>query len=696
MSMCDENGEWSLEKNVPLLAQETLVFVADKTLSQHLDHSPARSRLATDLSTNLSDRPRLNSDFAHQAAPSKAGPKLWQYVCCLIASMANVSVYSLLQIWSAYASALQTSYDLDAQKLNSLYSTMNFGACMFSWMPGFVFDFYGPVATGLSGGVLTCLGLSLCLLETQQLIGPVGLRIGFFLLGLGGTFYQINGVLACLKCFPAERAGAVSACVLCGLALAMTGHSMVYEAFFLDDFVAFLWYEVACAVVALVLAVLVFGILCGTLFGGNDPSEIVVSAATSQHITPLPRKANPTPFSPMQISRALQHRAIVDSCPGTPGPARRRGEFLNSWFEGMARKAFQGPGTMCRIALPSKPSQHSLLNLARVEEAALEIEAAGPEDETVRDLRRALRALVAQRPHQDFGRQTTGAESGLALPGPSMQRSQSAPDLQRERPFPGAPTFAEMAQPGAFRRDYLAPTPPSNDDKLSGPAWAGAPPLTQLLATGHDFWARLSPPLPLREMLLERARLLSSPQFLFLVAVFVGPLAWVFSYLGVVAGMGAKLGMQNAQVVRLSEMLGLASAVGRLLLGVPPDFVHGVSRDTFMIVSISFVLVGIASVLAQPSISSLWVCSILVMVGYGGMIALAPGCLRAGLGMRYVGFLYGILFLLLGIALMPWSSRAVESAGCTTMDDCYGAWLRISSVSSVGVILSGLLFICCR
>merc|ERR1719183_3377994 len=108
-----------------------------------------------------------------------------------------------------------------------------------------------------------------------------------------------------------------------------------------------------------------------------------------------------------------------------------------------------------------------------------------------------------------------------------------------------------MAQPGAFRRGYIGSDLPSHD--VGGPAWAVEPPLTQLLATGHDFWARLSPQLPLKDLFLDRLHHVMSPHYFFLSIIFVGPIAWVFAYLGVAAELGASVGMEKKEVVRLTE-----------------------------------------------------------------------------------------------------------------------------------------------
>lgn len=676
---------------------------------------------------------------------NKPVPQVWQYVLVVIASMLNASVYSLLQIYSAYAAGVQKTFKLDEVQSNSLYSAANFGSCMFSWLPGLIFDSYGPVVTGSIGGVLICTGLGLCLLNE---INGSGLVAGFFIFGLGTTFYNLNGVLSCLKCFPAEQAGAVSAVVLCALALAMTGHSLVYEAFFLNDFVGFLWYEIGCALAASLLAALVFGPLCGHLMdsedadkadrislGGSTPQLVLVSGGRSPLLSRQQSSGAVSPFrspavgpgaSPVQQSSSFgdlaemlppappspsrkvsfgnlaladyieadaepAFRGMVDSCPGTPGGRRSKVTTLNNFVEDIARRMIEGPSSMSRLAVGLKPSDNSLLNLARVEGSAIEIERAGPEDEAVRDLRRALRALL---PEEQRSKVELGADVDAAkVPGaPSLRRSSSAPELSRERNFPGVPTFAEMAQPGAFRRDHLADEEISPSDE-AGPAWTEAPPLTQHLATGHDFWARLSPQLPLKGLLFQRLRFFTNSHFIFLAIVFAGPIAWVFAYLGVVAGLGAKVGLGSTQVVHLTECLGVASAAGRLMLGVPPDFVHCVSREAFLLLAIVLMVVGTLCVLLQPSANSLWLCSNMVLFGYGGILALVPGCLRAGCGMRYVGFLYGLLYFLLALALIPWNSYAVQSTGCVDMRDCYGAWLEASVVSSLSVVLIGIFFV---
>jgi len=665
-------------------------------------------------------------------------PQAWQYVLCVVASVLNASMCSLLQIYSAYEPGVQKTFGLDEMQSNALYSAMNFAACMFAWMPGFAFDAYGPVVTGALGGTFSCIGLGLCLLHIHGWVqlGNAGLLFAFFVFGIGATFHNLNGALACLKCFPAECAGAASACVLCSVALFMTVHSWVYEAFFADDFEGFICYEIACSLVAALTSALVFGPLCGNLVStevndeqapqtprtpqqsSGDQSPVAISFSQRlhdvgprqvsfakcespeyvRHISPNSTTASSTSGNNFAIDTSAPplYRGMVDSCPGTPGGAgASKATSFNNWLKVVVRKVMQGPSSMSKLGLPSTSASEALLSLARVEWSEQGIQRAGLEDDSVRDLRRTLRDLLPQRqiscpqPDTDFGYDLGDEDAMEKIAPPPLHRCWSAPDMLRTRNFPGVPTFAEMAQPGAFRREHLEDEALTGSD-ISGPEWADELTLTP---GRRDFWDQLAPQVPLKEVFVERLRLMTKPKFIFLAIVFIGPVAWVFAYLGVVAGLGTTVGMQAGETVRLTECLGVASAAGRLLLGVPPDFIRCVRREAFVIFSVMLMLIGTMCVLVSPSIGSLWFCSNLVMFGYGGILALVPGCLRAGLGTRYVGFLYSFLYFVLAIALVPWNWYAVEGVGCTTLEDCYGAWLQVSAASSMAVVCLGLLFI---
>jgi len=524
------------------------------------------------------------------------------------------------------------------------------------------------------------------------------------------------------------------------VALFMTVHSWVYEAFFADNFEGFIWYEIACSLVAALTSALVFGPLCGNLVSievtveqalqtPRTPQQLLsgcqspvatslsaslhgaaprqVSFANSEctdyvrHVSPDVSSISTTASTlggnfALDTSAPPLYRGMVDSCPGTPGGAgASKATSFNNWLKVVVRKVMEGPSSMSKLGLPSTSASEALLSLARVEWSEQGIERVGLEDEAVRDLRRTLQALLPERqqPNTDFGSDLGGEDVMDRLATLPLHRCWSAPDMLRTRNFPGVPTFSEMAQPGAFRREHLEDEALTGSD-ISGPEWADELPLTPLLASGHDFWARLAPQVPLKELFVERLRLLTTPQFIFLAIVFMGPVAWVFAYLGVVAGLGTTVGMHAGETVRLTECLGVASAAGRLLLGVPPDFIRSVRREAFVIFSVMLMLIGTMCVLVQPSIGSLWFCSNLVMFGYGGILALVPGCLRAGLGTRYVGFLYSLLYFVLAIALVPWNWYAVEGVGCSTLEDCYGAWLQVSAASSMAVVCLGLLFVC--
>merc|ERR1711865_560123 len=102
-----------------------------------------------------------------------------------------------------------------------------------------------------------------------------------------------------------------------------------------------------------------------------------------------------------------------------------------------------------------------------------------------------------------------------------------------------------MAQPGAFRREHLEDEALTGSD-ISGPEWADELTLTP---GRRDFWDQLAPQVPLKEVFVERLRLMTKPKFIFLAIVFIGPVAWVFAYLGVVAGLGTTVGMQAGETV---------------------------------------------------------------------------------------------------------------------------------------------------
>ena len=122
-------------------------------------------------------------------------------------------------------------------------------------------------------------------------------------------------------------------------------------------------------------------------------------------------------------------------------------------------------------------------------------------------------------------------------------------------------------------------------------------------------------------------------------------------------------GVDPVLAAGLIGAIGTASVVGRLALGAlaVPFGLLRVFRGCFLAIALSFVLWWVAG----ASYATLLAFAIVLGVGYGGYVALAPAVVAARFGVERLGALLGVLYTsaAVGSAVGPPAAGAVIDAG---------------------------------
>lgn len=190
--------------------------------------------------------------------------------------------------------------------------------------------------------------------------------------------------------------------------------------------------------------------------------------------------------------------------------------------------------------------------------------------------------------------------------------------------------------------------------------------------------AKATAPLPKHTLLARLRVLLGSKEMPWLVALFMGPLAYSFSLLGTWSVCASRLSMPAGQQAQAAYGIGIASAIGRLVFGgladMSPVAWGRLGWELCCAGSILAFLIGFA--LLEHSqrgffATALWIQSF----AYGGIMALAPASLRVNFLPEDMGLVYGILFQTLAIAFTVLNQAAVPSPECMG-PLCFQGWFR--------------------
>uniref|UniRef100_A0A7S1AE77 Nodulin-like domain-containing protein n=1 Tax=Noctiluca scintillans TaxID=2966 RepID=A0A7S1AE77_NOCSC len=153
--------------------------------------------------------------------------RLLLVACCIL----GVVLYGLVAVFGVLSKDVESYYGLTADEASELYSWMNIGSCVFSFLPGLCFDKLGAVVTMVIG---TLLGLSPLMMQllcgrTFPLSTMPTLAFCYFCFGLAVTFYSMVGSFAPLSAFRKRDSGKVSALVQLSMSLGITVQSFAYK-----------------------------------------------------------------------------------------------------------------------------------------------------------------------------------------------------------------------------------------------------------------------------------------------------------------------------------------------------------------------------------------------------------------------------------------------------------------------------------
>eukprot|EP00929_Paragymnodinium_shiwhaense_P066074 TRINITY_DN33109_c0_g1_i1.p1 TRINITY_DN33109_c0_g1~~TRINITY_DN33109_c0_g1_i1.p1 ORF type:complete len:451 (-),score=71.51 TRINITY_DN33109_c0_g1_i1:233-1585(-) len=159
------------------------------------------------------------------------------------------------------------------------------------------------------------------------------------------------------------------------------------------------------------------------------------------------------------------------------------------------------------------------------------------------------------------------------------------------------------------------------------------------------------------------ARIMFSQSFFFLAAVFAHPVAFSFALLGNIGDVAISVGMTGEEVSSLVASLGIFSAVGRVVLGMPSDLAKTIrpwaNRSFFFMISLLVYCCSLAFFVFATR-EYVRIAANLALLAYGGILGLVPGAIREEFGSEFVGFVYGILYTFVSVAVTVWSGLAPD------------------------------------
>jgi len=151
-------------------------------------------------------------------------------------------------------------------------------------------------------------------------------------------------------------------------------------------------------------------------------------------------------------------------------------------------------------------------------------------------------------------------------------------------------------------------------------------------------------------------------------AVFMGPIAYIFALLGCWSACAASLGVGAVERAHIAFCFGITSALGRVVLGLMADITilgkQRLGKEVGFFLGLGALQLGF-HMLMQGRGELLRPALALQGFGYGGLLALTPAVLRAGVAAEDLGTAYGLLYMLVAITFVFYNAGAVPQPGLT-------------------------------
>eukprot|EP00927_Polykrikos_kofoidii_P080853 TRINITY_DN77840_c0_g1_i1.p1 TRINITY_DN77840_c0_g1~~TRINITY_DN77840_c0_g1_i1.p1 ORF type:complete len:478 (-),score=53.24 TRINITY_DN77840_c0_g1_i1:22-1455(-) len=207
-----------------------------------------------------------------------------------VACAASTTQYGMLLIFGLQAGDLGKHYALTATEVDSLFVSMNFGACALGFIAGFCIDLMGSGRALFLG---TALGLLSVLFQLNWphsfpsfVSTTEGLSVCYGLFGLCASFFNIVGQCIPISVCDHKDIGKVSAVIQASISLGITLQSAVYaslQASWVDPVNPWLVYTASSA--------LVFGGLVVVLIAACE--DLLQASDTSKSAGPLTDPGSP-------------------------------------------------------------------------------------------------------------------------------------------------------------------------------------------------------------------------------------------------------------------------------------------------------------------------------------------------------------------------------------------------------------------
>jgi len=169
-------------------------------------------------------------------------------------------------------------------------------------------------------------------------------------------------------------------------------------------------------------------------------------------------------------------------------------------------------------------------------------------------------------------------------------------------------------------------------------------------------------------------------EFAYFVILFFIPIGFSFSFLNVETRIASEVDLTAND---LATPFGILNALGRVCVNAPLDYTRhhplgGVF--TYLLLSLATFTVGMVFlVLPSPGRTYVQIANVFVGLGYGGILGIIPPALRLYMGIDYLGFIFGILYIGVAISEPLWGLLFFKPHSCSGVG-CY----RLYNLSCIG------------